>query len=169
MHELTRIIIDLFILLMLFWMIFYDSEVSNPIKKWWIPKIQPVFYWLGLSHEWKMFSPEPYKQNMWPKLKIRLKNGEFIIWEPTRPSQLNAFEKIKYKKYYKIYHEVSRAKTSYHIKTDFIEHLLHKHQLYDCCEKVEVYRVHTVIKKYGQEVIDHTTYQRLVYTYTPIR
>ncbi len=165
---ILKIVTNLFIILMLFWMIFYDSEAINPIKKYWIPKVQNYFIWLGLSHGWKMFSPDPYRYNNWPKVKITLKSGDFMVWEPTPTAELNVYEKLKYKKFHKFYHEVSRAKAAYHTKRDFIDYLLHKYDLKEQCEKVEIYRIHQNLHPFeNQQPEPLPIYQQLIYTYKP--
>jgi len=166
MELVFRILINAFIVIMLFFMLYWDREPTNPVKKYWMPKLQPVFLWLGLIHTWKMFAPDPPLVNVWPKIKIYLKNGEFIIWEPTRYSELNAYEKIRYKKFHKFYYEVARAKTSFHIKIDFIYYLLEQHQLKDKCEKLEVYRVFVSIPPIGSSSKETPAInQQLIYTH----
>jgi len=167
---LLDILVNLFIGLMLFWMLFWDSEPNNPIKKHWIPFIKPAFLYLGLTAEWKMFSPDPFLYNSWPYLKIYLDNGEFLAWEPKKGNELTAIEKIKYKKSHKFYHEVGRAKASFHVKIDFIEYLLAKHDLHQRCIRVEVYRVHQNIRPYNDLSGEESgIFKNLVYTYQPLK
>ena len=167
--ELTRIITNIFILVMLFWMVFWDSELNNPVKKYWMPKMKPVFLWLGLTAEWKMFSPDPFLYNSWPILKIFLQDGGFFLWEPTQGTQLNFIQKIRYKKSHKFYHEVGKANASFYTKVDFITYILHKHGLNDQCAKVEVYRVHQNIRPFDKQSDAGTPRicKQLVYTYNP--
>ncbi len=165
---LSKIASNAFIVLMLFWMICWDKEADNPIKKYGAAYLKPLFLWLGLTAEWKMFSPNPPLYNHWPNIKIYLKNGEFMVWEPTRGTSLNFIEKIRFKKHLKVYHEVGQAKTSFHIKRDFIEYLLHKYQLKDRYTKAEVYRVHQNITPYGQEADEQSKiFKQLIFTYNP--
>lgn len=166
MELIIRICTNAFILIMLFFMVCWDWQATNPIKKYWMPKLQPVFLWLGLTHTWNMFAPDPPLYNVWPKIKIYLKNGEFIIWEPTPYSELNAFEKIQYKKFHKFYYEVARSKTSFYSKIDFINYLLHKHQLKDKCVKLEIYRVSRAIPPINNPSNDlPIANQQLIYTH----
>lgn len=167
MELIVKICINVFIVIMLFFMVYWDREATNPIKKYWVPILQPVFLWLGLTHTWQMFAPDPPLLNVWPKIKIYLTNGEFIIWEPTRYSELNAYEKIKYKKFHKFYYEVARAKTSFHSKIDFINYLLHEHQLKDNCTKLEIYRVTLAIPLFNAPAGETPVVnQQLIYTHT---
>ncbi|RFM26432.1 hypothetical protein [Deminuibacter soli] len=170
LHSVITILTNLFIVLMLFWMIFWDRELSHPVRKWWIPKVLPYFFWLGLCHEWKMFSPDPYKQNWWPKIKLTLADGNFFIWEPTPSEQLNAWEKLRYKKYHKLYLEISRYKGAVNIKLDFILYLLRRYNLEGTCVKAEIYQVHQPIPPMdNSEQTPVKTYQSLVYTYQPVK
>jgi hypothetical protein len=157
-----------FIILFIYWMLYWDMEPGHPIKKYWIPKIKPVFLWLGLTAEWKMFSPNPFLYNSWPIMKIFLENGEFVLWEPTEGSNLNFIQKIRFKKSQKFYHEVGREKASFHIKRDFIEYILNKNKLTDRCTKVEIYRVHQNILPFDNR--DSETpkiLKKLVFTFNP--
>jgi len=166
--EIIRILINLLIIAMLFWMIFFDSEPNNPIKKYWMPKVQSIFVWFGLSHEWRMFSPDPFRQTMWPKVKMILANDDFFVWEPTFTKELSVLEKVKYKKFHKFYHDVGRAKAAFHTKIDFIEYLLHKYALKETCVKVEIYRVTQAIPPFDEQTDQlPPIYQQLVYTYHP--
>ena len=164
------VLTDIFILLMLFWMLFWDKEPHHPVRKWWIPKVQRYFFWLGLAHEWKMFSPDPYKQNWWPKIKLTLADGNYFIWEPTPATQLNVWEKLMYKKYHKLYMEVSRYKGSKQVKMDFILYLLRRFELQDKCTKVEIYQAYQSVPAFGEKAPDPIkTYESLVYTYRPAK
>ncbi|MFT6921397.1 MAG: hypothetical protein ACJA1C_000391 [Crocinitomicaceae bacterium] len=168
MMEALKICTNVFIVLMLFWMVFWSAEKNHPIKKWWIPKIQRVFIWLGLSHSWNMFSPNPSLFNSWAKIKIILDEKNHVTWEATPPSELNAFEKLKYKKFYKVYHEIARSKGNKKMKRDFIEYLLNKHDLSDKWIKVEVYMVWTEIPLFNTEPEEELEiYQSLIFTHEP--
>lgn len=166
MELLIRISTNIFIVFILFFMIFWDRENTSPIKKYWMPKIQPVLLWLGLTHTWKMFAPDPPTYNVWPKIKIYLNDGNFFIWEPTRYAELNAIEKLRYKKFHKFYHEIARAKTAHYSKIDFINYLIHKHSLQDRCTKLEVYRVSVAIPQFGNATgPEPAIKQQLIYTH----
>jgi hypothetical protein len=169
MDPIIKVLINAFIIIMLFWMIFWDSEKQNPIKKWFVPIIQGPMIWLGLSHDWKMFSPNPTFYNIWPMIKMYKSEDDFIVWEQGDTSKMSILEKIKYKKYLKFYFDVARQKAGIHSKIDFIEYLLARHNIRESCIKVEVYRVNTNITKFNViEIETPETYKKLVYTYTPV-
>ncbi|MFY0591926.1 hypothetical protein [Roseivirga sp.] len=155
-------------MLMVFWMIFWDSERSNPIRKYFIPRIQHWFIWLGLTAEWKMFSPDPPLRNIWPLVKFTFSNDEFAIWEPESISKMSVINKIRYKKFHKVYFEVSRAKGATQAKRDFIDYLLTKYSFNDSCIKVEVYTVSQKINSfYKQSEPEPEIFKQLVFTFHP--
>ncbi|MEO0736251.1 MAG: hypothetical protein AAFZ35_05535 [Cyanobacteria bacterium J06649_12] len=138
-EALMRVFINLFILSMLFWMIFWDMEPANPIRKYWIPKIQWVFIWLGLNSQWQMFAPDPPRRTIWPLAKITLKNMEIVYWEPKPYAQMGGFEKIRLKKFHNHFHEMVRPQSGEQLKQDFVDYLLHKKNLKGSYIKVELY------------------------------
>jgi hypothetical protein len=166
--EILRILINGFIGISLFWMFFWDSEPVNPIKKYWIPKIQFVYIWLGLTAEWKMFSPDPPLRNLWPRVKITLANNEVITWESTPTSDMNVIDKLRYKKFHKFYFEVAKPKAAYHTKRDFIEYLMNKYSFPDKCTKVEIYVVCQQVNPFeNQSELPQPIQQQLIYTFYP--
>ncbi|MEI6409154.1 MAG: hypothetical protein WCR52_07220 [Bacteroidota bacterium] len=173
---LSRIAINVFICIMLFWMIFWDAERENPIRKFWAQKLYPIFAWLGLTSEWKMFAPDPPLRTIWPKVKMTLMDGNYYVWEPTYIGTLSVFEKMKYKKYHKVYFELASPKHYMHTKRDFIDYLLFKYKFDSPCVKVEVYMVAENVPPFKakpkdplveNEVEDPKIYQQLIYTYHP--
>lgn len=163
---LLKILINSFIFLMLFWMVFWDKEKNNPIRKYWIPKVKSIFIYLGLTAQWKMFSPNPPSRNIWPNAKIHLNNGEFVLWEPTKIQDMNILDKLKYKKFHKFYFEVARPKKSYNVKRDFVEFLLNKYSFQEEYKKVEVFMICQYILPYRKRNDEKLkVFKQLVFTF----
>jgi hypothetical protein len=163
-----RYITDVFIVFLLFWMTFWDSHPINPIKKFWIPKLQPFFVWLGLHANWAMFSPDPPSRTIWPKVKMTMKNGDVVDWEPAPIETMRLIDKIRLKKFHKFYHEVARPGLEYQTKRDFVEYLLRRQFHTEPCIKVEIY----LIFRPGLPFHDQASEQpqpskQLVYTFHP--
>ncbi|GEM_PF-2087468 len=138
---LKEVVVSAFILIMLSWILFWDSEPKNLIKKWWIPWIEKPFDWLGLTHEWRMFAPNPPRNVTWPHVKIHLKNGEVIEKDLHPPHEMNILQKIRYKKFTKFFHRVSSKKAGEFIQTDYAEFLVEHYNIRDTCDRIEIYRM----------------------------
>lgn len=122
-------------------MFFWDSEHTNPIKRYWLAKMQFIFVWLGITGQWKMFSPNPSRQNSWLRVRFILLDGEIIVWEPVPVFNMSVTDKIKYKKFIKLYSEIVKIKVSGNIKRDFIEYLMRKKNIVLKCRKAEIYAI----------------------------
>jgi hypothetical protein len=164
-----KVLINVFIVSTLFWMIFWDSDVRNPIRTHWIPKIQRVFMWLGLDAQWRMFSPDPPQRTIWPMAKLTMKNNDVISWEPSPYAKNTVLQNLRYKKFNKYFHEVIRPRSGHHIKRDFVEYLLQKPLHEEPCVKVEVYLVAQPAKRFHRQSAEKTPpiYKQLVYTFYP--
>jgi hypothetical protein len=168
-ETLERTLANMMIVAMLFWMLFWDSEASNPIRRYWIPKIQKVFIWLGLNAEWRMFSPDPPRRDIWPMAKLTIDNCNVVHWEPTPYGELTVLQKIRFKKLHKYYHEVVRVGSGQQIKRDFVEYLLRKGLHRGPCTKVELYRVVLNTRSFGAPEAElPAAYKQLIFTFHPI-
>ena len=167
-EALLNLMINVFIISMLFWMIFWDLEQSNPIKKYWIPKVQKLFFWWGLHAQWQMFAPDPPRRTIWPMAKITLKNMETIYWEPKPYDKMNGFEKMRLKKFHNYFHDMVRPQSGDQLKQDFAKYLLHKKKLQETCVKVEVYLVAQPTQPFHAQSLEKPTIDKqLVYTFDP--
>lgn len=165
---LVRALTDGFILVTLFWMIFWDSEPCNPIRRYWIPKVQPFFIWLGLNAEWRMFSPDPPKRAIWPRVRLTMRGGDFVDWETAPWAEIGILDKLCFKKYHKFYHEVARPRVAFHTKRDFVEYLLQRKLHPEPCVKVEIYMCFQAALPFAAQTVEEPkTYQQLVYTFHP--
>jgi len=169
MFEATsRYVVDVFILGMLFWIIFWDAEPRNPIKKFWIPTIQPAFVWLGLHANWAMFSPDPPNRTIWPMVRMVMKNHDIVNWEPAPIETMAIWEKIRFKKFHKFYHEVARPGIEYQTKRDFVEYLLRRRFHPEPCVKVEIFMVFKAGRPYHERLLEPLpASKRLVFTFFP--
>jgi len=167
LHPAVRALIDAFIAVMLFWMLFWDAETTNPIRRYFIPKLQPVFVWLGLTANWTMFSPDPPTRTIWPKVRMTTVDGDTVDWEPTPPARMGVADRIRFKKFYKLYHEVARPGAAFHTKRDFVEYLLRRGLHPRPCAKVEVFTVFTRTPPFHAPVPDDAVYKSSVYTFHP--
>ncbi len=166
--SLVRLLTDGFIVSLLLWMIFWDSEPHNPIRKHWIPKVQWLFVWLGLNAEWKMFSPDPPRIAIWPMAKLTMENRDVVYWEPTPFDKLTALEKVKFKKSHKYFQRVVLPESGVQIKQDFIEYLLRRYLHGEPLIRVEVYRVAQSTEPFGaQDAGRPKPTKELVYTFRP--
>lgn len=169
MNIITKIVISIFILVMLFWMLFYDVDPRNPFKKWWIPKIKPFFYWLGLDHEWKMFAPKPARSFFWPRILLYLKDNTVITIDPGSPEEFSLLDKIKNKKINSLYQKLAFKNSKEFTKMDYAEFLLDDLSVRDTCERIEIYRIsHRVpnIDKLNSEISKISS--ELIFEHYPI-
>lgn len=162
-----RAVIDVFIVVSVFWMIFWDAGLKNPFRRYWIPKIQGLFLWLGISGEWRMFSPDPPDRTIWPMAKLTLKNGDVVRWEPTPHGDLSVLERARYKRFHKFFHEVTRPHAGFQLKRDFVEYLLHTRLHEQPCSKVELYLVAQRTPPFHAPSSETKPVKALVYTFYP--
>lgn len=162
-HALT----NAFIAVTLFWMIFSDAEIANPVRRHFIPKLTPIFIWLGLHATWTMFSPDPPMATMWPKVRMTTVDGDTVEWEPTPPARLSVIEKIRYKKFYKYYVDVALPGTAFHTKRDFAEYLLRRLPHGRHVVKVEVFAVFTRTPPLEARPREDTIYKSRVFVFRP--
>ena len=97
-----------------------------------------------------------------------LRNSDFVDWEPTPIDQMTIWDKIRFKKFHKFYHEVARPGTAYQTKRDFIEYLLRRLTDSEPCVKVEIYLIFRPGHPFeAQSPEPPKTYKRLVFTLYP--
>lgn len=167
LHVAVRVATDLFIAVTLFWMFFWDAEPANPIRRHIIPRLQPYFVWLGLNANWTMFSPDPPQRTIWPKIALTTASGDTVEWEPTPPARLSVADRIRFKKFYKFYHDVARPAAAYHTKRDFAEYLLRRGVLDQPCVKIEVFTVFTRTPPFHAPSRDDAVYKSSAFTFYP--
>ncbi|MBB6584895.1 hypothetical protein AB6Q13_14595 [Ralstonia solanacearum] len=154
---------------MLFWIFFWDTEQTNPIRRYVVPKIRRPFVWLGLNAEWTMFTPDPPKRDTWPMAVMTQVNGSTRYWEPRRYEDLGVLEKLRHKKTLKLYFCVTGAQANNQLKRDFVEYLLRCDPKGQDCIKIELYSVALDTPPYDQR--DGTPaqpYKKLIFTFHPI-
>lgn len=96
-------------------------------------------------------------------------NADVVDWEPAPIETLSVWEKIRFKKFHKFYHEVARAGTAYQTKRDFVEYLLKRRFHTAQCVKVEIFMIFRPGRPFHQQSpAEVNTYKQLVYTFYPI-
>jgi hypothetical protein len=166
-HAAVRAATDVFIGAMLFWMVFYDAEMANPVRRHFIPRLEPLFAWLGLHANWTMFAPDPPARTIWPKVRMTAANGDVVEWEPTPPARLGVAGRIRFKKFYKFYHDVARPGAAYHTKRDFVEYLLRRGLHPQPCVRAEVFAVYTRTPPFPGEEREEAVYKSSVFAFHP--
>ena len=164
---LGRLAADVFIVVSLLWMWFFDGEKHNPITKYLIPRLQRPFVWLGLNSNWTMFAPDPPARTIWPAARLTMRNGDVVHWEPVDFEGMSAWNKFRLKKYHKFFHEVARSGAAYQTKRDFVEHLLKRGLHPEPCVTAEIFMVVRPTPAFYGPRVASPTVKKLVYTFHP--
>jgi hypothetical protein len=135
------VLANLFIVAMLFWMVMWDAEPQNPIRRYLVPRIQRPFIWLGLNAEWRMFAYDPPMRDSWPMAVLTLHDGQLHTWEPTPFAELGFWRKQGYKKLHKYFYSVVGLSTGRVLYPDFVDYVLRDSGLAGECRKIELYVV----------------------------
>jgi hypothetical protein len=163
-----RLFANAMIVAMLFWIFYWDKELSHPIRKYWIPVVQAPFTWLGLNAEWRMFAFDPPQRDIWPLVVMTLANGDVATWEPTPYSQLTVRQKRGFKKMHKYYYTVVGLQTGKQIHRDFLEHIMRQNPQPHPVVTAELYCVALDAPPFGSpEGTVMKPYKRLRTTFHP--
>ncbi len=159
---------NIMIALTLFWMIFWDSEASSPFGRHFIPKIRRPFVWLGLTGKWRMFSPNPPRQDVWPMAVLTMADGSVLYWEPKPYADTSILEKIRFKKVLKFYQQVTAQRATNQIKRDFVEYVLRRDRSGKTCTTIEVFRITRDVPPFGSnDPSPQKTCQESIFVFHP--
>lgn len=137
------------IVLMLLWMLFWDTEPGNPIRRYWIPAVQRPFLWLGLNAEWRMFAFNPPRHDLWPLVVMTLADGQVLQWQPADLGRLTVAQKLRFKKLHKYYFTVVSQRHAKHMYRDLIEHAIGRTRLIVPCVQASLYVVAVAESRFG--------------------
>jgi hypothetical protein len=166
-HMLAMLATNAMIVVMLFWILFWDTEPSNAIRRYWIPRIQAPFIWLGLNAEWRMFAFDPPRRDLWPMVTMTLANGSVMNWEPSPFAELSVRQKRRFKKLHKYYYTVVGLSTGKQLHRDFVEHILRQCPQDHPCMKVELYSVVQDAPALGSTGAAAQPQKKLIFTFHP--
>ena len=93
-------LIDVFIIILLFWFWCWDLPVDLPSKRL-VGYVQAPFLWLGLWHNWSMFAPEPLHIHRRLKAVIRYADGSVDEWRPVEPRHTNGLVDFLWLRHFK--------------------------------------------------------------------